>query len=83
MTRKSDAIALAESLCRDIHDGEHAVIHCRAGIGRTGIIASAVLIQSGYSPGAAMHLVPFARGMLVPDTQEQDDWVRALVSADR
>ncbi len=76
--RKADALALVDALYCDIRSGEHAVIHCRAGIGRTGVIASAVLVRDGYSPGAAMHLVSFARGILVPDTQEQDDWIRSL-----
>ncbi len=76
--RKADALALVDALYRDIRNGEHAVIHCRAGIGRTGVIASAVLIRDGYSPAAAIHHVSAARGILVPDTQEQDDWIRSL-----
>lgn len=76
--QKADGLALAEALCHDIHNGEHVVIHCRAGIGRTGIIASAVLIQTGYSPREAIHMVSFARGALIPDTEEQDSWIRSL-----
>ena len=76
--RKAEALALASSLNRDMIDGEHVVIHCRAGIGRTGIIAGAVLICAGYSAAEALHMISFARGVLVPDTDEQDRWVRLL-----
>ena len=45
--QKADALDLAATLHHDISNGEHVVIHCRAGIGRTGMIAGAVLIQAG------------------------------------
>jgi len=38
---------LAAKLNRDISNGGHVVVHCRAGVDRTGVIASAVLIQAG------------------------------------
>jgi protein-tyrosine phosphatase len=77
--QKADALALAATLHRDISSGEHVVIHCRAGIGRTGMIASAVLIQAGYSSGEAIHIVSFARGALIPDTVEQENWIKQLL----
>lgn len=73
-----EALDLAAALHQDILGGEHVVIHCRAGIGRTGVIASAVLVSAGYFSGEALHIVSFARGVLVPDTDEQDKWVRSL-----
>lgn len=75
---RADALALAATLCSDINSGEHVVIHCRAGVGRAGIIASAVLIQAGYSSGEAIHAVSWARGGLVPDTEEQKNWIETL-----
>ena len=75
---KVQALNLAAALHQDIEGGEHVVIHCRAGIGRTGVIASAVLVAQGYLPAAAIHMVSFARGVLIPDTDEQDGWVRSL-----
>jgi len=42
------------------------------------MIASAVLIQAGYSFGEAIHTVSWARGALIPDTDEQDSWIRSL-----
>ena len=79
---KADALALAATLYRDVSKGEHVVIHCRAGVGRTGIIASAVLIHAGYSSGEAIHMVSWARGVLIPDTAEQNMWVESLQRSD-
>ena len=81
--QKADAIALAADLNRYISNGEHVVIHCRAGIGRTGMIASAVLMQAGYSSGEAIHMVSWARGALIPDTAEQNNWIKSLERLDK
>ncbi len=59
--QKADALALAATLHRDISNDEHVVIHCRAGIGRTGMIASAVLIQAGNSYGFIRPWCPHTR----------------------
>ena len=69
---------LAETLknvTANLSAGKNVLIHCRQGIGRTGIIAACLLIQSGMSPGAAVELVSAARGMVVPETAEQREWI--------
>jgi protein-tyrosine phosphatase len=66
---------LVRELARRIGDGTHAVIHCRAGIGRTGLLAAAVLVRHGHAAGTAFKMVAAARGVQVPDTEEQFDWV--------
>jgi protein-tyrosine phosphatase len=55
--------------------GKNVVVHCRQGIGRTGLIAACLLIKSGMSPGAAVESVSAARGMAVPETPEQREWI--------
>jgi len=60
---------------RRISNGENTVIHCRAGIGRTGLLAASVLVKHGHSPNDAFRIVSKARGVDVPDTRDQSDWV--------
>jgi len=72
------AIMFAKAICLEISSGKHIVIHCRAGIGRTGIIAGAVLIQAGYTAREAFELISEARGVQVPDTEEQEKWLKSL-----
>ena len=55
--------------------GLNTVIHCRAGIGRTGIVAAGVLLHCGFEVQDAFAHISEKRGVRVPDTQEQIDWV--------
>lgn len=72
------AIKFAEELYSEICAGKHIAIHCRAGIGRTGIMAGAVLVKSGKSPEEAFTLISDARGVQVPDTEEQENWLKSI-----
>lgn len=72
------AIELAKQLLDKLKSGEHVVIHCRAGIGRTSLIAGAVLILLGLKPEAALKHLSQARGLQVPDTEEQAQWLFKL-----
>lgn len=65
----------------DIADGQRIVVHCYAGIGRTGIVTSSILMQHGYSPLDAFKLVSEKRGTKVPDTEAQIEWVCSNQSA--
>ncbi len=64
-------------LYETIGRGQATVIHCRAGIGRSGIVAAGVLLRCGFEPGDAFHHITKARGMAVPDTEEQRQWIIA------
>lgn len=69
---------LAETLddvAGTLSNGRNVLIHCRQGIGRTGLVAACLLVKSGMSPGAAVETVSAARGIPVPETPEQRDWI--------
>lgn len=55
--------------------GINTVIHCRAGIGRASLMAGSVLLFAGFEPDDAFKHIAKARGMEVPDTDEQRAWL--------
>jgi protein-tyrosine phosphatase len=62
---------LAESSAKQITDGNVIAIHCRAGIGRAGLLASCILQELGVEAIQALRKVSDARGVDVPDTEAQ------------
>ncbi|WP_055589591.1 phosphatase domain-containing putative toxin [Peterkaempfera griseoplana] len=67
-----------QGLAERLHDGAHIVTHCRAGIGRSSLLAAALLILNGVEPGTAWARIERARGLAVPDTVEQREWTMQL-----
>jgi len=53
-------------------------IHCRAGIGRSTVVAAALLCRLGVSAPDAIAMISLARGFDVPDTEEQYDFILSL-----
>jgi protein-tyrosine phosphatase len=53
-------------------------VHCRQGIGRSGLIAAGVLTIAGASPADAIQAVSSARGLSIPETPDQRQWVEGL-----
>jgi protein-tyrosine phosphatase len=66
---------LADSVLAKVRSGLNVAIHCRAGIGRSSLIAATVLKLSGISVDDAFQKIASARGCAVPDTPEQRKWV--------
>ena len=59
------------------HDATIA-IHCRAGIGRSSLIAACVLSGQDVDHVRAFEIIGKARRVAVPDTSEQIEWVKAF-----
>jgi len=66
---------------RQLCAGKNLLLHCRQGIGRTGTVAACLLIKSGMSPGGAVEAISVARGIPVPETQEQRDFIERYAPA--
>ncbi len=72
----SEAFAgLAWQLYQQIEAGSNVVIHCRGGIGRSGLLAAAVLLHAGFEVPQAFAEVARKRGRQVPETVEQGNWL--------
>jgi protein-tyrosine phosphatase len=66
---------LLGKLYKALAAGKSVALHCRQGIGRSGLIAASLLVLSGLDPRMAFQRVSTARGFPVPETSEQRDWV--------
>jgi protein-tyrosine phosphatase len=72
---QSDIASLLEKASHTLANGSNLVIHCRQGLGRSGLVAACLLATAGLSPGAAVEMVSAARGVEIPETKEQRDWI--------
>jgi protein-tyrosine phosphatase len=73
-SRKS-ALLLAQSIATAVAQGRSVAVHCRAGIGRSSVIVASALICAGLDADGSLELIKAARGLTVPDTPEQRDWL--------
>jgi protein-tyrosine phosphatase len=71
-------VSLLKKIVEALEEGKHVAIHCRQSIGRSGLIAAGVLMSSGIAAGKAIEVVSAARGMAVPETPEQLQWIHHL-----
>jgi protein-tyrosine phosphatase len=66
---------LAQGLATRIGEGQSVAIHCRAGIGRSALIAACVLACAGIDAAKTFELIAAARRQEVPDTDDQIGWL--------
>lgn len=65
-----------QSVFSEIMTGLNVVIHCRMGIGRSSIIAGAVILRDGSTTDTIIPGITKTRGIKVPDTDEQLKWLK-------
>jgi protein-tyrosine phosphatase len=75
-----DAVVLGVRLAAHVRSGRFVVTQCFAGIGRSTLLACTILIILGVSAKEALQLVADARGLPVPDTERQRDWLEAFAA---
>ncbi len=74
------AVSLISDIAGILEQGQNVAVHCRQSIGRAGLIAAGVLISVGATPDQAIETVSVARGLPIPETSEQREWLRRLHS---
>jgi protein-tyrosine phosphatase len=59
------------------------VVHCRGGLGRSGLVAASVLVALGHPSGEAIRIVRVAReGALgTPDQEDRVGWFEMELQA--
>jgi len=76
-----ETAALAQVVATKIGEGKAVAVHCRAGIGRSSLIAACALVCLGFDWEAALDMIGKARGVTVPDTEGQRNWVKSFRDA--
>src|SRR5690348_16390546 len=70
-----EALQLFSTIATALEEGKNVAVHCRQGIGRSGLIAAGVLLRSGLAVEKAIEVVSAARGETVPETSTQLQWI--------
>ena len=71
--------AVATQVHSLLDQGEGVVLHCRAGLGRTGTVAARILIERGLSAPDAIQLVRQTRPGSI-ETSSQEDYLQQYAS---
>jgi len=66
---------LVANLGIDVRAGKTVGAHCRACIGRSTVLIASLMISEGADPEEALRQITEARGLEVPDTSEQREWI--------
>lgn len=68
-------LILIEKLEKLLVAGKNVGIHCRQGIGRSALLAAALLVAFGADAATAFQEISATRGCQVPETAEQRKWL--------
>ena len=66
---------LLEKMDKELSEGRKLVLHCRQGVGRSGLVAAGLLMTKGWSPQGAIQELSAIRGVSIPETIEQKEWI--------
>jgi len=66
-----------KELLQTLKNGENIVVHCRGGLGRAGLVAARLIIETRVPPEKAIRAVRAARPGAI-ETKEQEDYLLGL-----
>ena len=72
---RAAAEAPLAALAAELRVGRHVAVNCWGGVGRSSLVAAALLVRTGVAPDDAWARVAAARGVPVPETEAQRAWV--------
>lgn len=68
-------VSLAEMAAKLVSDGKKVLVHCQAGLNRSGVVTALTLINLGHTPEDAVKLMREKRSPLVLCNKAFEDWV--------
>jgi hypothetical protein len=66
---------ISDELRQRLFQGQKLLVHCRGGLGRTGMVAARLLIDMGYDADNAVNLVRYIRHGAI-ETKAQESWAK-------
>jgi protein-tyrosine phosphatase len=74
--RFADFGEVLKDLVGQLRSGRRIAVHCRQSVGRSGLLGVSIAIASGIDLQSAVTMVSEARGVRVPETPVQFEWLR-------
>jgi ADP-ribosylglycohydrolase len=71
---------LVEAIVERVDRGDPVAVHCRGGLGRSGLIGGAVLAALGVPIEPVFEQLRAARGPGCPETSAQKEWIRRFAA---
>lgn len=72
------ALELSDDVARRLSEGQVCLIHCQAGLNRSGLLAARTLMKRGHTADEAIALLREKRSPLVLCNDAFENWLRSL-----
>jgi protein-tyrosine phosphatase len=76
----SEFVQVVDDLAAQLRAGMSVAVHCRQSVGRSGLLAVSIAVAVGVTLESALEAVSTARGVRVPETPAQAEWLRRNVN---
>lgn len=74
---RTEFAGVVSAVVAEVNNGGMVAVHCRQSVGRAPLLAIAVLKAFGVPTSLACTRVSVARGVQVPETNEQAEWLQS------